>query len=356
MSGAGLEPDEPAPIRPGQELDTEKLLLVLRRELGLCGTVRVRQFPRGYSNLTYSIEIGDRQLVLRRAPPGTTFQGAHDMEREHRTLAAVHPVYPLCPRPLFYCKEEAIIGASFYLMERARGVILRRDLPQGLGLDEAVLRELSRNVVSALADLHAVDVERTGLVALGRPEGYVRRQVEGWSRRYRAARTSDAPRFESVMLWLASQLPPDAERPSLVHNDFKLDNVVLDPADPTRITAVLDWEMATVGHPLMDLRNSLAYWVEAADPPAAEAYRMVSTNSPGCLTRAEVAGHYADRTGVSLENMEFFYCFGLFRLAAIAQQIYRRFSEGRADDARFGALAQGVRALEKDAARVAGLS
>ena len=355
MSVSDGQLDEPTPVRPGQELDPTKLLPLLHRKLGLEGAIRVRQFPRGYSNLTYAVDIGDRRLVLRRAPPGATFQGAHDMAREHRMLAAVHPEYPLCPQPLFLCEDEAVIGGSFYVMERARGVILRRDVPPGLSFDVATMRALSRNVVSALADLHAIDAERTGLLAQGRPAGYVRRQVEGWSRRYRTARTDDAPSFEAVMAWLESNLPPDAERPAIVHNDFKLDNVVLDPDDLTRVTAVLDWEMATIGHPLMDLGNALAYWVEAAALPAATAYRMVPTNAPGCLTRADVERHYADRTGASLENMEFFSCFGLFRLASIAQQIYRRFSEGRADDPRFAALVHGVRALEKRAGQVAGL-
>ena len=355
MSGSDGLLDEPTSVRPGQELDPTKLLPLLRRELGLEGAIQVRQFPSGYSSLTYSLDIGDRQLVLRRAPPGATFQGAHDMVREHRMLAAVHPEYPLCPRPLFLCEDETVIGGSFYVMGRARGVILRRDIPPGLAFDAATMRALSRNVVSALADLHAIDAGRTGLLARARPDGYVRRQVEGWSRRYRAARTKDAPSFEAVMAWLESNLPPDAKRPAIVHNDFKLDNVVLDPDDLARVTAVLDWEMATIGHPLMDLGNSLAYWVEAADLPAAEAYRMVSTNAAGCLTRAEVERHYTDRTAAPLENMEFFFCFGLFRLAGIAQQIYRRFGEGRADDPRFAALVHGVRALEKRASRTAGL-
>lgn len=266
--------DAARPVRPGEELDLERLGSYLREHLDATGgelpaSLAVEQFPSGFSNLTYLLRLGDRELVLRRPPFGNRVKSAHDMGREHRVLSALAPVYPLAPRPLLYCDDEAVLGAPFYVMERCRGLILRRQLPPGVELGPATARGLAESFADHLAELHGLDADAAGLGDLGRPEGYVRRQVEGWAERYRRARTHDWRALEEVLEWLGAHL---AEREAvatgaaLVHNDYKYDNMVLDPEDLTRVRALLDWEMCTLGDPLMDLGNSLAYWVEAGDP------------------------------------------------------------------------------------------
>lgn len=345
--------DQARAVRQGEALDEAAVGAYLAECLpGIGQPVRVRQFPSGFSNLTYLVTAGDRDLVLRRPPFGTKAATAHDMGREYRILAALAPCYPYVPKPLVYCEDTAVIGAPFYVMERIRGVILRKELPEGLRYTPDQARRLCRNLLAVHQELHAVDYVAAGLGDFGRPDGYVRRQVEGWSKRYRDARTEDAPDFEAVMAWLAACQPPDTDRPALVHNDFRLDNVVLDPADPLRIIGVLDWELATVGDPLMDLGNSLAYWVEAGDSEEMQMLRLMPTDMPGALTRAEMAAEYAVRSGRSGEHMVFYSVFGLFRLAVIAQQIYYRYYHGQTQDKRFAMLIFAVAALERRAGQV----
>ena len=344
--------DPALPVREGEELDAGRIGAYLERTLGLRGKVAVRQFPGGYSNLTYLVTAGHRELVLRRPPFGTKAASAHDMGREYRILKALKPVYAYVPEALAFCEDPEVMDAPFYVMERLRGIILRKDLPRGLDYTQDRARILCTNLLAVHHELHAIDYNATGLADLGRPEGYVRRQVEGWSGRYRAARTEDVPDFEAVMAWLADHQPADSPRPGLVHNDFRLDNAVLDPADPVRIIGILDWEMATVGDPLMDLGNSLAYWVEAGDSEEMQALRMMPTHIPGALTRAELVAEYARRSGHRIEDMVFYYTFGLFRLAVIAQQIYYRYFHGQTRDKRFAMLAFAVAALEHRAAGV----
>ncbi|MDX1502898.1 MAG: phosphotransferase family protein [Thermoanaerobaculia bacterium] len=344
--------DRPVAVRPGAELPVERLAGYLGARLpGAAGaSLEVLQFPSGFSNLTYLLRLGDRDLVLRRPPAGTRPRTGHDMAREHRVLSALAGRFPYAPRPLLYCDDESVVGAPFLVMERREGIILRRDPPPDLELPPATVRRLCERLVEVHAELHGLDYDALGLADLGRPLGYVERQVSGWARRYRRARTDDVPDFERVIRWLEERLPPERGA-SLVHNDFKLDNVVLDPADPTRIVGVLDWEMATLGDPLMDLGSSLGYWVEGGDPPDLQAIRMLPTNLEGAPTRAEVVALYARATGRDLPELGFYYVFGLFRLAAIAQQIYFRYARGEATDARFAALAHSVRVLESAAAR-----
>jgi aminoglycoside phosphotransferase (APT) family kinase protein len=254
--------------------------------------VTVEQFPGGHSNLTYLVKIGEgpgeRELVLRRPPFGAQIKTAHDMDREFAFLSKLAPVYPRVPRPLLL-GDESVLGARFYVMERVRGVVLRSRLPAGLTIDPTLARGLSVAAVETLAELHAIDIEATGLAALGHPDGYVRRQVEGWTRRYAAAVTDDIPAMERVATWLAAELAanrPESGPPTLIHNDFKYDNLVLDPADLTRVRGVLDWEMATVGDPLMDLGTALCYWVELADPPELRAFAFGPTASPAATPAA----------------------------------------------------------------------
>lgn len=342
--------DRPTRIRPGEQLDAERVEAFLRRTVpGLEGPMRIEQFPSGHSNLTYLVRFENRELVLRRPPHGTKAKSAHDMGREYRVLTALRGVYPYCPRPLAYCEDPAVLGAPFYAMERIVGVVIRREFPPGLAFTPERFRVLCRRLVEAQQALHAVDYRAAGLADFGRPEGYVRRQVEGWSRRFRAARTPDVPDCEAVMAWLERSMPPDSPHPAIIHNDFKLDNVVLDPEDPLRIIGVLDWEMATVGDPLMDLGCSLAYWVEKGDPAELRAIRFMPTDVDGALTRAELLDIYAELSGRRIADFDFYYVFGLFRLAVIVQQIYYRFFHGQTQDERFRALGLAVGILDRAA-------
>lgn len=338
--------DRAEAVRAGEELDAARLEGFLRQAIpGLEGELEISQFPSGYSNLTYFLRLGGREMVLRRPPHGTKAKSAHDMGREYRILSALHPVFPYCPLPLAYCEDPAVIGCPFYVMERLQGIILRRRLPPQLGFGPAQMRHLTRGLVKVMTELHAVDFRAAGLEGFGKPQGYVRRQVEGWSKRYRAARTPDVPDGEAVMAWLAAEMPPESPTPAVIHNDFKLDNVVLAPEDPLRIIGVLDWEMATLGDPFMDLACTLAYWVQEGDPPAMLAGATMLTHLPGSLTRREAVDYYGELTGRVMGRMDFYYCFGLFRLAVIAQQIYFRYVHGQTTDSRFARLGAMVTVL-----------
>jgi aminoglycoside phosphotransferase (APT) family kinase protein len=265
-----------------------------------------------------------RDLILRRPPAGRKAAGAHDMGREYRIQSHLAPVFPYVPRMVAHCEDASVIGSPFYVMERVDGHIPRREL--GLDLPPEKVRRLCTRVLDLLVDLHAVDPAAAGLTDLGKGPGYVARQVGGWSKRYRAARTRNVGSFEKVMAWLHDNQPADRGA-CLIHNDFRFDNVVFAPGDPTRPVALLDWEMATVGDPLMDLGGALAYWVQADDGPVFSAFRRQPTHTPGMLTRREVVDHYRSRTGIALTDREwaFYEVFGLFRLAVIVQQIYYRY-------------------------------
>ena len=336
-----------AAVRDEDAFDIERVAAWLRENASgagdLEGTPEVRQFVGGASNLTYLLRFaGGRDLILRRPPSGTKARGAHDMRREHDLQAALASSFPLVPGMVASCGDESVIGSEFYVMERIEGTILRRDVPPELGLDQAGVTALCENAVDTLVRLHDVDVTASGLAVLDRGEGYVRRQVEGWSGRYRRARTPDVGDFEATMAWLEAHQPPD--RPHvLIHNDFRFDNLVLDQDDPTRIVGVLDWELATVGDPLMDLGSALAYWVQADDDPAFLAVRLQPTHSAGMLTRAEVVERYSAARGLDVtpEEWLFYDVFGTFRLAGIAQQIYYRYHHGQTSNpaySRFGGL------------------
>lgn len=345
--------DSPTRIREGEELDQPRLEAYLKQHIpGLSGELEIGQYPSGYSNLTYMLKVGDRRLVLRRPPHGTKAKGAHDMGREYRVLSALKPHFPYAPEALVYCEDESVLGAPFYVMEHLEGVILRKDYPEELTLTPEQVRAQCEELIDVHAKLHALDYEAIGLGNLGNPEGYVRRQIEGWSKRYRNARTEDAPDCERVMAWLAEHMPAESERPALIHNDYKFDNVIWDPEQPLKIIGVLDWEMCTIGDPLMDLGSSLGYWVQADDPEYLQAVRMLPTNVPGAMTRAELVRRYSEKTGINVDNFDYYYCFGLFRLAVIGQQIYYRYFHGQTKDARFGRLIHMVQALEQAALRV----
>lgn len=339
-------------IRAGEALDLDRLRPFLERTFpGEEGPVRVLQFRKGHSNLTYLVQLGAREAVLRRAPFGSKVKSAHDMRREYEVLAALQGVYPPAPRPIAFCEDESLIGARFYLMERVHGVVVRGDgSSSGLTLAPDLLRATSTALVDNLAALHAVPVAGTPLASLGRPEGYVGRQVKGWIERYLAARTEEVPGVEEAARWLAANVPAESGA-SIVHNDYKYDNVVLDPADPTRIVAVLDWEMATVGDPLMDLGTTLGYWTDADDPAELLARPSGPTHLPGSLTRREVVERYEARSGRAVSSPLFYYVFALLKIAGIVQQIYKRYVEGHTKDERFAALGHWVRTLGAQAGR-----
>ena len=345
--------DRPQAVRPGEELDLERLAAYLADRLpDLEAPLAVRQFPRGFSNLTYLLRAGSRELVLRRPPVGAAVKSGHDMGREHRILSRLSRVYDKAPAPLLFCDDPAVLGAPFYLMERVEGVILRPRMAAEMRPAPARMAAIAGGFVDTLAELHAVDYAAAGLAELGRPEGYVRRQVDGWAGRYETARTDDVPEMTRVAAWLDAEAPAEAGA-ALIHNDFKYDNLVLDPDDGTRVIAVLDWEMATLGDPLMDLGTSLGYWVEPDDPPELRALALSPTLLPGNPTRAELVERYARASGREVAEPVFYYVYGLFKIAVIVQQIYARYRRGHTRDPRFAQLIDGVRACSRVALEAA---
>lgn len=343
--------DQPAEVRAGEQLDVIRLDAYLKQHLADArGPLLVKQFPAGYSNLTYLLQYDDAQLVLRRPPFGNRVKSAHDMGREYRVLSRLSAVYPLAPTPFLFCDDKAVLGAPFYVMERRAGVIIRKHLPPGLDMDTDRFRKLSRSFIDNLARLHRLDFRAAGLADLGRPEGFVERQVRGWSDRYRRAQTEAIAEMDRCAEWLLETMPEET-RPALIHNDYKFDNVVIDPENPTRIVAVLDWEMSTLGDPLMDLGCSLAYWVDAGDPAELQQTAFGPTHLPGGMTRRELVERYARTMGIPAPAMLFYYCFGLFKLAVIVQQIYARFARGHTRDTRFAGLNRVVAVLARTAER-----
>jgi aminoglycoside phosphotransferase (APT) family kinase protein len=342
--------DRPAGVRKGENLNAEIIGDHLRGVLpDLKGVPQVRQYPSGASNLTYLLSFDNRRIILRRPPFGTKAATAHDMGREYKVLSALYQHWPYAPRPLYYCPDDTPIGSPFYVMEHLEGIILRREIPEGLLTTPKEVRTLFENFVAVLWELHSLDYGSIGLADLGKPEGYVRRQVLGWNKRYRAARTPDVPDCESIMAWLEAKIPPESDHPSIIHNDFKLDNIVLDPSDPLKIIGVLDWEMCTIGDPLMDLGCTLGYWVDRDDPEERHLMRSMPTHLDGALTRREFVVLYGRISGIQMDRLDFYNCFGLFRLAVIIQQIYYRFYHGQTQNQRIKKYAQGVPVLARAA-------
>ncbi|PID42343.1 MAG: phosphotransferase family protein [Gammaproteobacteria bacterium] len=339
--------DEAKSIREGEELDQVKVDAYLKSQIpGLVGELKVKQFPGGASNLTYLVSYDNRDMVLRRPPFGRIAKSAHDMIREANILKALKPVYPYVPEVLARCQDAEVMGCDFYVMERIVGMIPRQELPEGLDLSEADVRKLCLNVVDKLIDLHNVDYRQAGLDSIGKGGGYVKRQIEGWSDRYIKSKTEDATSFEGVMDWLKANMPEDVKT-CVIHNDFRFDNVILNPDNPFEVIGVLDWEMATLGDPLMDLGNTLAYWVQADDVPEMQMMRRQPTHEKGMLTRKEVVDYYLEKTGLSVSSFDFYEIYGLFRLAVIIQQIYYRYYHGQTKDKRFAGFVHVARYLEK---------
>lgn len=307
----------------------------------------ISRFPGGYSNLTYLLHSAGGDFVLRRPPAGANIASAHDMGREFRVLSLLKPHYEKVPEPVWYCEDPAVIGAPFYIMHHLEGVILRAHDTAQRNLEPEMLKQIGLSLVDNLVDLHALDIQTTGLAQLGKPDGYVQRQVSGWVKRYFDAETDAIMDMNRIADWLDRNIP-ESQTPCLLHNDYKHDNVVLDPDELTKVRGVLDWEMATVGDPLMDLGATLAYWMEAGDSEASRRFNM--TWLPGNLTRRDVIERYARMSGRDLSGILFYYVFGLFKNAVIAQQIYARWKKGLATDARFGQLLPMIMELAQKAA------
>jgi aminoglycoside phosphotransferase (APT) family kinase protein len=290
------------------------------------------------------VHLGDREIVLRRPPFGSKVKTAHDMGREYRVLSKLHSAYPPAPKALLYCDDHSVIGAPFYVMERVRGVIIRRDPPTGLPFPPETARRLSESFISNLVRLHSLDHEAIGLGDLGKPQGYMERQVRGWTERYHGSKTHELPEVERISEWLKEAMP-SVSLATLIHNDYKYDNVVLDAADITKIVGVLDWEMSTIGDPLADLGTTLTYWVDPNDPEELQNIRWCPSSYPGNLSRAQLVDHYAKETGRDVSRIVFYLAFGRFKLAVIDQQIYYRYHQGLTKDPRFAALPAVIKTL-----------
>lgn len=345
-------PPETIRVREGEDFDVAAVERYLRENIdGLpAGSLEVEQFPSGASNLTYLLRIRGEggesawEGVLRRPPFGPVPPKAHDMGRESGLLMRLSESYPLAPAPYFFCEDEAVIGAQFYVMEHRKGVVLDSEFPEGVEPTEELCRGISETAVDTLVELHAVDWEAAGLSELGRPEGFLERQVGGWISRYEKAKTDEYPEVEPLTRWL-SENAPESPPATIIHNDFKLNNLVLDPGDLTRVRAVLDWEMATIGDPLFDLAVSLSYWVEPDDPEDLKEVLPTVTDTPGFFTRREFMQRYAEKSGRDLSAMHFYLTFGYFKLAVILQQIYARYVAGQTADERFAGFGKRVHSL-----------
>ena len=333
-------------VRPDERFDQMRLLDFLRGKLlGVDESLKVRQFGGGKANLTYLLRFGNHcEYVLRRPPLGPYAPGAHDMGREFRVLSALHDAFPLAPRALLYCGDEAVIGAPFFVMERRQGLVVRETLPARFAADARAPQRMSEALVDALAAFHAVDYDALGLSGLGRPVGFVKRQVEGWNRRWGAAKSADDARVDDVYRWLSAEQPESGYH-SLVHNDYKLDNTMFAHDDPSRIVAIFDWDMCTLGDPLSDLGMLLTYWTQPDDAAAVRAIGMMPSGDHAFYTRAEIVARYAAKSGRDLSDMRFYHVLGVFRLLVILQQIYIRYQRGFTQDMRFANLGASVEAL-----------
>ncbi len=333
--------DQAKDLRDSDSFDIGSLNSWLQQAVpGLQGVPDVKQFSGGASNLTYLLSYPAQadgqpvEYILRRPPPGHKAASAHDMKREYHVMKSLRPVFPYVPEMIAICDDAAVIGGDFYVMERLTGIIPRGNLPRGMSLSRSQARDLCLSTFDKLIDLHKVDYQAAGLSDLGKGQGYVRRQVEGWSSRYEKSHTWNVPKFKKVIKWLKENQPEDIAT-CIIHNDFRLDNVVLNAANPGEIIGVLDWEMCTLGDPLMDLGGALAYWVEARDDFLMRAVRRQPSHLPGMLTRKQIVSYYCDKMGFDKSQWPFYEVFGLFRLAVIAQQIYYRYHHKQTDNPAF---------------------
>ncbi len=340
--------DRAGAIREGEELDMDRLRAHLEPVIGSqAQTLEVKQFPGGHSNLTYLLSSGKESWVLRRPPFGSKVKSAHDMSREYRILSALKNVFPYGPVPIHFCDDHDVIGCDFYLMNYIQGLVIRRDYPSHLGLSPSQIRQQLLNFFDVLSELHSVDLVEAGLDNFGKPEGYVQRQVDGWCRRWRDAITPDTVNVDATMQWLQDNMPAESGKASVIHNDYKLDNVIFSAENPLQVIGVLDWEMATVGDPLMDLGCTLGYWVQTSDPDFFRESRTMPSDIEGAPGRGEIIQRFQEKTGLSVDNFPFYFCFGLFRLCVIGQQIYYRYYHGHTKDERFAGFLKKAYVLQQ---------
>jgi aminoglycoside phosphotransferase (APT) family kinase protein len=347
--------DLPGEVKSDQSVDVSRLSAYLRSVIpGLPEDIALAQFPSGHSNLTYLVTAGGRELVLKREPPGAKAKSAHDMGREFHILSKLYGKYPFAPEAFHYCQDDNIIGGKFCVMERLAGVIVRRDYPSDGSINTEQIQSQFCMLIDAMASLHLLNVADVGLKGFGRPEGYRRRQVEGWQKRLVDAKTQDMPDFAEVMSWLNAKMPRDPEVGTVVHNDFKMDNLVWSPSDVTKLVGVLDWEMATVGDPLIDLACTLSFWTQLSDPVEFRALRGMPSARLGVISRADAIDRYSRLTNCVVKEPEFYLCFGFFRRAVIEQQKYVRFVRADTSDPRFSKLNEVVLVLRDMCLRVMG--
>ena len=345
-------------VRQEESFDRARLQDYLREHQfpGADGPLHVRQFRGGHSNLTYLLSIGGQEWVLRRPPLGPLPKGGHDMAREYRVLSSLWQAYQPAPRAMLFCEDPAIIGAPFFIMERRKGSVIRlgQPMPPELGEQPQTFRAISEGFIDALAALHAVDYEANGLGSFGRPEGFLQRQIAGWMERWQRAKTREIPLMNKLGAWLGDNMPP-AQPPVLLHNDFFLHNMMFDANDPGRVVAVFDWEMSTLGDPMIDLGIALGYWREKTDPPdlLATEQGQPHTIRPGFLSTAELAERYASKTGRDLSHLDYFWAWAHWKRATVVEQIYARYARGQTTDPRFAAIGPFVPALARAAGQVA---
>ncbi len=340
-------------VRTGENFDLPKVEHYLRQHLeGLGqGSLQVRQFPSGASNLTYLIQLGDWEAILRRPPLGPVPPKAHDMVREASLLQKIHPLWPLAPKPYFFCADLTILGVPFYVMERRKGVVLNNHFPPGVVPTETLCQQLAQTVVETLVQIHALDWQAAGLGEFGYPDRFLERQVKSWIERYWRAQTDIISQVEPLTSWLTEHIPASPS-PTLIHNDYKLNNMILQTDNLSTVVAVLDWEMATIGDPLLDLAISLSYWVTADDPQELQTLLPTVTTMPGFISRRQFMELYAQKSGRDLSSMHFYLTFAYFKLAVILQQIYARWRHGQTQDERFAGFGVHVRSLLLYAARL----
>jgi len=331
-------------VRIGEELDPKRLDEVLKQVItGLKGTPYIKQFPSGASNLTYLIGYDNRELVLRRPPPGAKAASAHSMIREYRVISALQKEYPAVPKAIFYTDDESMLGSEFYLMEKIEGVLIKDKIPADWSFTNSDRNRFSKIVFDKLIELHTVDYKAAGLGEFGKPQGYAERQILGWNKRFANAKTPDVPGFEDVREWLEANIPDQASSTlpaALIHGDYRIDNVMLDPKDPFNVVAVLDWEMAALGDPLMDLSNALAYWVHRDDPPWLQGILKQPSDAPGMMRREDVIAYYGEETGFDVSKWDFYEVYGYWRLVGILQQLYFRYVNKLTQDQRFADYGQ----------------
>lgn len=338
--------DSPGKVRESEQLNVKSLEEYLKKNIpDINSPLEIEQFRSGHSNLTYLIRSGNKEFILRKPPPGAEkIKKGHNMFREYRVQRDLYSYFNKVPRTYLYCDNPEIIGTDFYIMERVKGIILRTTNIDKLNLHSDTMHSIAENFIHTFVEIHNIDYKSIGLSDFGNPLGYVRRQIEGWAERYRNAKTNDIPDIEKTIVWLSERIPQESGA-SLIHNDFRYDNIVLNPENITEIRAILDWEMSTIGDPLMDIGTTLGYWVDPDDPDEIQFMKVCPTTHPGNYTREQLVQRYATLSKRDVSNILYYFVYGLFKIAVIAQQIYYRFKSGYTKDERFGALIYAVETL-----------